>query len=126
MYRVEGLAVGTVRRAQGVIWREGIADKEGEQPREERQGGIPVRVLVVDDSVVMRMIIERGLRHAGLGDAEICHAGNGMEALAQMERVRDRGESFDLIFTDVHMPVMNGLELLAEVSARVLGATRRW
>ncbi len=38
--------------------------------------------LIVDDSSVMRKIVERSLRQAGLGIARVLEAGNGAEALA--------------------------------------------
>ena len=79
-----------------------------------------MRVLIVDDSVVMRMIVERGLRAAGMSGAEFRHASNGLEALAEVERAEARGSGFDLILTDVHMPVMDGPELLAELRKREL------
>lgn len=39
-----------------------------------------VRVLIVDDSSVMRKIVERSLRQAGLSIAQILEAANGVEA----------------------------------------------
>jgi len=39
------------------------------------------RVLIVDDSSVMRKIVERSLRQAGLEIAEVLEASNGAEAL---------------------------------------------
>ena len=79
-----------------------------------------MRVLIVDDSVVMRMIIERGLRQSGMGEAEIVHATDGRDALARLESLEATGTSFDLILTDVNMPVMGGTELLAEARRRGL------
>lgn len=66
-----------------------------------------LRVLIVDDSSLMRKMIEHSLRHAGVPLAEVLNAGNGEEALCSL---KDR--PVDLILCDINMPVMNGLELL--------------
>ena len=41
-----------------------------------------IRALIVDDSSVMRKIVERSLRQAGIDIAQVFEAGNGAEALA--------------------------------------------
>lgn len=64
------------------------------------------RLLVVDDSKMMRMGIARSLRQLGVELIE--EASNGREAL---ERLRE--ESFDLMLLDVEMPEMTGREVLA-------------
>jgi two-component system chemotaxis response regulator CheY len=67
----------------------------------------PIRVLIVDDSAVMRKIVERSLRQAGLDLKEVIEAGNGMEGLAAVQQGR-----MDLILSDINMPAMDGLEFL--------------
>jgi two-component system, chemotaxis family, chemotaxis protein CheY len=79
-----------------------------------------VRVLIVDDSVVMRMIVERALRQLGLGLTEVLQAANGAEALAALEDADASRSPLDLILTDVHMPVMDGLNFLLERQRRNL------
>ncbi len=81
-----------------------------------------MKVLIVDDSVVMRTIVERGLRHGGFGHVQVRHAKNGVEGLAELEQAEGlgAGAGFDLILSDVHMPVMGGPELVAEASRRGL------
>jgi two-component system, chemotaxis family, chemotaxis protein CheY len=66
-----------------------------------------LRVLIVDDSSVMRKIVERSLRQAGLELQEVREAGNGAEALAEVKDC-----VFDLILSDINMPAMDGLEFL--------------
>jgi len=66
-----------------------------------------LRVLIVDDSSVMRKIVERSLRQAGLDLGEVLEASNGAEALAEVHKGR-----FDLILSDINMPAMDGLEFL--------------
>jgi CheY-like chemotaxis protein len=79
-----------------------------------------MRVLIADDSAVMRMILERGVRRAGLHTAEIYHAADGREALSTLEQQEALGRSFDLILTDVHMPVLDGPGLLDELRHRTV------
>jgi two-component system, chemotaxis family, chemotaxis protein CheY len=66
-----------------------------------------LRILIVDDSAVMRKIIERARRQAGLGLGEVLEASNGAEALVEVQK-----GSLDIILTDINMPVMDGLEFL--------------
>ena len=64
-----------------------------------------LKVLIVDDSAVMRKIVERALRQGGLDLGEVVEAGNGAEALVEVQK-----GSLDLILSDINMPVMDGLE----------------
>ena len=66
-----------------------------------------IRVLIVDDSAVMRKIAERSLRQAGIELCEVLEASNGMEGLAVVKQ-----EAVDLILSDINMPAMDGLEFL--------------
>jgi two-component system chemotaxis response regulator CheB len=72
----------------------------------------PIRVLVVDDSAVMRSLLRAVLATC----AEIELAGmaqDGPEALEAIERLNP-----DLVLLDIEMPRMDGLEVLAEIRAR--------
>ncbi|MGB6132056.1 MAG: response regulator [Acidobacteriaceae bacterium] len=73
------------------------------------------RVLIVDDSSVMRKIVERALRQAGLDLNKVLEAGSGREGLAVLER-----EQVDLIVSDINMPNMDGLEFLHQRQSRSL------
>ena len=66
--------------------------------------------LIVDDSSVMRKIVERSLRQAGLNLAKVYEAGNGAEALGVL-----RDNPVDLILCDINMPVMDGLEFVRQI-----------
>jgi len=68
--------------------------------------------LVVDDSRAMRMILARTLGEYGF---EVRQAGNGREALAEVER---EGPPVGLILVDWNMPEMSGLEFVQELRAR--------
>jgi len=79
-----------------------------------------VRVLIVDDSVVMRRILEQALRHSSLGLREVLQAANGVEGLAALERATAEGDPLDLVLCDLHMPVLDGLGFLLEKQRRKL------
>jgi two-component system, chemotaxis family, chemotaxis protein CheY len=69
-----------------------------------------IRALIVDDSSVMRKIVERSLRQAGLDLATVFEAGNGAEALGVLAE-----NQVDLILCDINMPVMDGLEFIKQL-----------
>jgi two-component system, chemotaxis family, chemotaxis protein CheY len=69
-----------------------------------------IRALIVDDSSVMRKIVERSLRQAGLNLATVYEAGNGAEALGVLAE-----NQVDLILCDINMPVMDGLEFIKQL-----------
>jgi len=66
--------------------------------------------LIVDDSSVMRKIVERSIRQAGIDLAEVREAANGAEALGVLKEQRA-----DLVLCDINMPVMDGLEFLRQL-----------
>lgn len=66
-----------------------------------------MRILIVDDSRAMRMIVVRALQLAGFGEHELVEATNAHEALTMMAQ-----EPTDLVLCDWNMPLMSGLELL--------------
>jgi two-component system, chemotaxis family, chemotaxis protein CheY len=71
-----------------------------------------MKILVTDDSRVMRQIVKRTLRQAGYTNVEVCEAGNGLEALEVVA-----AESPDLVLCDWNMPEMNGIDLLTTLRA---------
>lgn len=66
--------------------------------------------LVVDDSAALRLAHKKALEAASW---EVRTAANGVEALAQLEAM----PRCDLMLTDWHMPVMDGIELLHKLRA---------
>ncbi len=68
------------------------------------------RILVVDDSKMLRMGIARSLRQLGVNQIE--EAVDGQQALQRLEQ-----EAFDLMLLDMEMPEMNGLAVLARMQA---------
>jgi two-component system, chemotaxis family, chemotaxis protein CheY len=71
-----------------------------------------IRALIVDDSSVMRKIVERSLRQAGLDLSSVIEAGNGADALGLLDT-----NPVDLILSDINMPVMDGLEFVRQLQA---------
>jgi two-component system chemotaxis response regulator CheY len=69
-------------------------------------------VLVVDDSAAIRKILQRVLRQTGMAIRAIHEAGDGQEALELL-----KSQSVDLVLTDINMPKMDGIQLLAAVKA---------
>ena len=69
-----------------------------------------LRTLIVDDSPVMRKIVERTLRQAGISLEKVIEAGNGSQALDIL-----RQQTVDLVLSDINMPVMDGLEFVRQL-----------
>ncbi|HEY5675082.1 MAG TPA: response regulator [Malonomonas sp.] len=64
------------------------------------------KVLVVDDSPTMRQLIVFALNR--IPDLQIEEAGDGVAALKKLS-----SEPFDLLLTDVNMPILDGLKLVS-------------
>lgn len=69
-----------------------------------------MKVLVADDSGIMRKIIIRSLKAVGV--SEIVEAANGQEAIDAF-----KAEPVDLILTDWNMPEKSGLDVVTEIRA---------
>jgi two-component system chemotaxis response regulator CheY len=69
-----------------------------------------MKILIADDSRVMRQIIVRTLRQAGFGDHEVIEAADGELALKATV-----DEEPDLILSDWNMPNLSGIDLLREL-----------
>jgi len=73
---------------------------------------VAFRVLIVDDSPVMRGFIRRTMLVSGIEASEFLEAGDGAEALNVLSR-----EWVDVILTDLNMPVMDGEQLMRHLEA---------
>ncbi len=67
-------------------------------------------LMVVDDSATMRKIIIRTIRMSGLNFERTEEADNGVEALKKIDSA-----PVDIMFCDVNMPEMGGIELVKKV-----------
>jgi two-component system chemotaxis response regulator CheY len=72
------------------------------------------RILIVDDSVMIRQMVSFTLREAGF---EVVEAENGQDALNKVGK-----QNVDLIVTDLNMPLMDGITFIG--NARSLPATK--
>lgn len=69
-------------------------------------------VLIVDDSSIVRKALKKTLALVDVPVSSIVEAANGREGLDALAK-----GSFDLVFMDINMPVMNGLEFFEEAKA---------
>lgn len=70
-----------------------------------------MRILIVDDSAMMRALIRRVIGLTELHVDEVVEAADGAEALRILE-----SREVNLLLTDVNMPGMTGVELLREIA----------
>jgi two-component system, chemotaxis family, chemotaxis protein CheY len=66
-----------------------------------------MKILIVDDSRVMRQIVVRTLRQAGYAGHELVEAANGREGLDAVSAHQPH-----LVLSDWNMPEMNGIDML--------------
>jgi two-component system chemotaxis response regulator CheY len=72
-------------------------------------------ILVVDDSAAIRKILQRVLRQTGMAIRAIHEAGDGQEALELLKK-----QAVNLVLTDINMPKMDGIQLLAALKGSPL------
>lgn len=72
-----------------------------------------LNILVVDDSAVMRSVVKRAIKASGVAIANIHEAPDGAQAIGVLE-----ANPIDVVFTDINMPVMGGIELLEAIQSR--------
>ena len=71
-----------------------------------------MKILIVDDSKAMRMIVTRTLRQAGFDSHDYLEACDGAEGLAMVA-----SEKPDLVLSDWNMPEVSGIEFLQRLRA---------
>ncbi|HIF93358.1 MAG TPA: response regulator [Myxococcales bacterium] len=74
-----------------------------------------MKILVVDDSGIMRKIVIRTLRQAGFGGHDVEEAENGVEALEKIAQ-----DAPDVVLFDWNMPEMTGIELARAMNEKDL------
>lgn len=93
---------------------ESSGKRHSERGRGKKEKGIAMhKIMIADDEVIERALLERKLRKSFAGECEIISVGNGKEVL-ELE------VSFapDILILDVDMPVVNGLEAARELRHR--------
>ena len=88
---------------------DGGAVQEKASAAEPQAAELPRRILVVDDSPVNRSVMKAMLKKVGITDLEL--AVDGRAALDVLEK----DSSFDLVLSDMWMPVMDGAELIKRI-----------
>ena len=79
----------------------------------------PRRILIVDDSIVVRKVLMLTVRDMPPFRAAVVEeAGNGAIALQKLQ-----GARYDLVLSDVRMPLMDGLELCRRVRTELRDTT---
>lgn len=68
------------------------------------------KLLIVDDSLSMRLIIKKMVEMSGFEAELLLEAGSGQEALKVLAE-----NKVDLVLSDINMPEMSGMELLAKI-----------
>lgn len=71
---------------------------------------MPLDVLIVDDSAAIRKILHRVLQQTDLEIGKVWEANDGVEGLAMLA-----ANQVGLILSDINMPNMNGIEMLAKI-----------
>lgn len=66
------------------------------------------KILVVDDSSMIRLVVSKSAKKAGY---EVAEATNGQEGLEYLEKNAD----VDLILSDLNMPIMGGIEMIRNI-----------
>jgi two-component system chemotaxis response regulator CheY len=67
-------------------------------------------VLIIDDSTIVRKMIRKTIGMTAVPVGELVEAGDGREGLTKLKE-----HWVDLVFLDINMPVMNGVEFLEAV-----------
>jgi two-component system chemotaxis response regulator CheY len=75
-------------------------------------------VLIVDNSVIIRKMVAKTLEISDLDISQYHYAENGRQALEKLEE-----NWIDIVFADINMPVMNGIEMIEEMNKKDLLST---
>ncbi len=71
-----------------------------------------MNILIVDDSSTVRAVIKRTLGIAGVPTDDVQQAANGQEGIEALQN-----NPIDIVFTDINMPVMGGVEMIERIRA---------
>lgn len=92
-------------------------DSESQQhaPVEQPETSLRPRVLLVDDNAVNLKVLSMFLKKNGIPMACQTSASGGQEAIDAFEEALENGDSFDIVFMDLSMPVVSGFDATATI-----------
>ena len=64
-------------------------------------------ILIIDDAITIRTFLTKTLSEVGMNVTEACNGSEGLEKLYD--------KNYDLVITDVNMPVLNGIEMITKI-----------
>ncbi|WP_347244711.1 ATP-binding protein, partial [Thermogutta sp.] len=102
----------TVRNQLMRTKQEGVLGLQALRSSRALPGPLRGRVLVAEDFLDNRRLVQRILQKAGLS---VTAVDNGRDAIAQYHQARHRHRPFDLILMDVEMPEMDGITAVREL-----------
>ncbi len=89
---------------------EGSQDQKTPESSPPIVNSVAMRVLIADDSSVMRRIVKNSLVNIGYDCAEILESSDGQDALKLIQ-----GQPLDIVFLEWNIPNINGLELVKQI-----------
>ncbi|MDR2176654.1 MAG: response regulator [Treponema sp.] len=92
--------------------KSGSREKDSAPARAARRPNLSGRILICEDNTMNQEVIRDHLLRLGL-EADIRE--NGLEGLDAVRESMEQDRPYDLIFMDIHMPVMDGLEASSEI-----------
>ena len=100
-----------------------VRTKPCENNEEEDHAAIePLKILCIDDEPLLRELIKEMLERDG-HHVEVCDS--GQSGLDEFRLARERGRPFDVVFTDLGMPYLDGRQVARSAQTRIAGNARR-